>query len=204
MITSDDTVVGKLLLAFRRETGAKQASVADQLGISQAHYSRIETGAQQPSFHLHARIMRLLEDVRFQYSFDRWRLTVRMSPTLVSLIRARGNEIELIEFSKGFRALGGDYALVEPGDRLDGVLSEDADNHFRRLRQVGAFNGEVLLVENTWRSSTPDGEAYYQAVSTAIPDDQGGTALHSHHRPIKQHVYEETIRDVGDFRILMR
>lgn len=127
-----------------------------------------------------------------------------MSPTLVSLIRGRGNEVELIEFSKGFRALGGSYALVEPGDRLDGVLGEDADDHFQRLRQVGAFNGEVLLVENTWRSSTPHGEAYYQAVSTAIPDDQGGTALHSHHRPIKQHVYEETIRDVGDFRILMR
>jgi DNA-binding XRE family transcriptional regulator len=204
LIKSDETEVAKLLLAYRRETGAKQAAVAEQLGISQAHYSRIETGAQQPSFHLHARIMRLLEDVRFQYSFDRWRLTVRMSPTLVSLIRGKGNHVELIEFSKGFRALGGNYALVEPGDRLDGVLGEDADHHFQRLQQVGAFNGEVLLVENTWRSSTLQGETFYQAVSTAIPDDQGGTALHSPHRPVKQHVYEEILRDVGNFRILMR
>lgn len=196
--------MAQMLTAFRRQTGVKQAAVADSLGISQAYYSRIESGAKQPSLQLHAKILRLLEENRFRSCFEQWRLAVRTAPTVVSLIRAQGAGIELIEFSQGFRAEGGIYAMLESGERIDGVLGADADAHFDRLRQAGAFEGQVLLVENIWSMMMPSGLRYYQAVSTAIPDDLGGTALHSHHLCIDRADYEAAVRDGRTFRVLKR
>jgi len=204
LIQTQETQLAQLLTAFRRQTGAKQAAVADSLGISQAYYSRIESGTKQPSLQLHAKILRLLEENRFRSCFDQWRLAVRTAPTSVSLIRARGEAIELIECSQGFRAQGGIYAMLESGERIDGLLGVDADRHFARLRDEGAFEGRVLLVETVWKAELPSGARYFQAMSTAIPDDLGGTALHSHHLEISQDDYDDAKRNNLTFRVLKR
>lgn len=204
LIQTQETQLAQLLTAFRRQTGAKQAAVADSLGISQAYYSRIESGAKQPSMQLHAKILRLLEENRYRSSFDQWRLAVRTAPTSVSLIRANGEAIELIECSQGFRAQGGIYAMLESGERIDGMLGADADMHFARLRDEGAFEGRVLLVEIVWKAELLAGSRYYQAMSTAIPDEKGGTALHSHHLEIGADDYDDAKRNNLTFRVLKR
>ncbi|WP_440958418.1 helix-turn-helix transcriptional regulator [Oceanicaulis sp. LC35] len=204
MLQIQEMHLAQQLSTFRRQTGVKQAAMADSLGISQAYYSRIESGTKQPSLQLHAKILRLLEENRFRSCFDQWRLAVRTAPTAASLIRAQGDGIELIEFSQGFRSQGGIYAMLESGERLDGLLGEEVDTHFDRLRQAGAFEGRVLVVENIWQTMMPSGLGYFQAVSTAIPDDLGGTALHSHHLSIEQDDYDAAVRDGRTFRILKR
>ena len=204
MIQTQETQLAQLLTAFRRQTGAKQAAVADSLGISQAYYSRIESGSKQPYLHLHAKILRLLEENRYRSCFEQWRLAVRTAPTSVSLIRARGEGIELIECSQGFRSNGGLYGMLESGERIDGMLGADADRHFARLRDEGAFEGRILLVETVWKAELPTGPRYYQAMSTTIPDDLGGTALHSHHLEIGQNDYDDARRNKLTFRILKR
>lgn len=204
MLRTQETQLAQLLTAFRRQIGAKQAAVADSLGISQAYYSRIETGSKQPSLQLHAKILRLLEENRFRSCFDQWRLAVRTAPTSVSLIRAQGEAIELVECSQGFRAQGGIYAMLESGERIDGLLGDDADAHMARFRAEGAFEGRVLLVETVWKAELPSGPRYYQAMSTVIPDDLGGTALHSHHLEISQAEYEDARQNNLTFRVLKR
>jgi len=204
LLQGQGTQLSQLLIAFRRQTGVKQAAIADSLGISQAHYSRIESGAKLPSLQLHGKILQLLEDSRFQSCFDQWRLAVRTAPTSVSLIRARGDAIELVECSQGFRAQGGIYAMLESGDRLDGRLGQDADAHMQRFREIGAFEGRVRLIETIWSTKMPAGLCYYQAMSTVIPDDLGGTALHSHHLEIRREDYDAATRDNRKFKILKR
>lgn len=204
MLQTLDTPLNQLLVAYRRQTGVKQAAVADSLGISQAYYSRIESGSKQPSLALQAKILRLLEENRFRSCFEQWRLAVRTAPTSVSLIRSRGDAIELIECSQGFRAQGGVYAMLESGERIDGMLGADADGHFARFRDIGAFEGRILLVETIWRAELPSGPRHYQAMSTAIADDLGGTALHSHHLEISPDQYAAAVETNRTFRILKR
>lgn len=204
MVQTLETPLNQLLVAYRRQTGVKQSALADCLGISQAYYSRIESGAKQPSMALQAKILRLLEDNRFRSCFEQWRLAVRTAPTSVSLIRSRGDAIELIECSQGFRAQGGLYAMLESGERIDGMLGGDADAHFERFRDVGAFEGRVLLVETIWKAELPSGPRHYQAMSTAIADDLGGTALHSHHLEISEQDYDAARQNNRTFRILKR
>lgn len=201
---SIDEEIPQLLRAFRRQRGVKQVAIAEWLGITQAHYSRIESGIKQPSRSLHRRIVKMLDSQRFQSTFSRWRLSVQLAPTNVSLIRARGDGVALVEFSKGFKSLGGVCGVIESGDRLDGVLGDDADYHFSMLKEIGAFDGDLLFVENIWSTSAPSGDQYYRALTTAIPDDDGGICLHSQHQPIASAEYSQAVNAGNKLRIIRR
>lgn len=200
--TYDDAA--DLLRAFRRQNGFKQEAIADWLGISQAYYSRIESGLKVPSQHLHHKIQKLIEDKRFQPAFERWRMAVQIAPTNASIIRESGDGVELVELSHGFRALGGKYATVKPGDRIDGKLSPGADEHFRLLKEVGAFSGDPIMVEGIWSTPTPEGPRYYRSTTTSVRDDLNNVCLYSNHQPVEADVYETAVRENRVFRLITR
>ncbi|KAA5804437.1 helix-turn-helix transcriptional regulator [Alkalicaulis satelles] len=77
---------GAQLRAFRQRMGLKQIALEEELGVSQAFLSRLETGTSAPSEALTARITELLERPCNRLMFDDWRATVALSPALSSLL----------------------------------------------------------------------------------------------------------------------
>lgn len=176
---------GARLRTFRQRTGLKQLALAEELGVSQAFLSRLETGATNPSEALAARIAALLERPRNRLIFDDWRATVALSPGLSSLLSRHQGAVRLCEFSAGFRAMGGAFETSREDDGLEGLLGEDADRQFAVLTEAGAFDGEVAVSESTWSTLTADGQQVcFHSVSVPVRDDYGRWRLHSTHTPI--------------------
>ncbi|WBQ14001.1 helix-turn-helix domain-containing protein [Hyphomonadaceae bacterium BL14] len=176
---------GARLRTFRQRTGLKQLALAEELGVSQAFLSRLETGATNPSEALAARIAALLDRPRNRLIFDDWRATVALSPGLSSLLSRHQGAVRLCEFSAGFRAMGGAFETSREGDGLEGLLGEDADRQFAVLTEAGAFDGEIAVSESTWSTLTADGkQVCFHSVSVPVRDDYGHWRLHSTHTPI--------------------
>lgn len=181
---------GARLRGFRQRTGLKQLALAEELGVSQAFLSRLETGTAHPSDALAARIATLLERPCNRLIFDDWRATVALSPGLSSLLARQQGAVRLCEFSAGFRAMGGAFETAREGDGLEGLLGEDADRQFAALTGAGAFDGEIAVSESTWSTSAADGhEACFHSVSVPVRDDYGRWRLHSTHTPISAAQY---------------
>ncbi|WBQ11561.1 helix-turn-helix domain-containing protein [Hyphomonadaceae bacterium ML37] len=188
---------GARLRTFRQRTGLKQLALADELGVSQAFLSRLETGTANPSDALAARIAALLERPCNRLIFDDWRATVALSPGLSSLLGRYEGAVRLCEFSGGFRAMGGAFETSRDGDGLEGLLGEDADRQFAVLTEAGAFDGEVSVSESTWSTQTANGEqAYFHSVNVPVRDDYGRWRLHSTHAPISAVQYRSRV-DAG-------
>lgn len=188
---------GARLRTFRQRTGLKQLALADELGVSQAFLSRLETGAANPSDALAARITALLDRPCNRLIFDDWRATVALSPALSSLLGRYEGAVRLCEFSGGFRAMGGAFETARDGDGLEGLLGEDADRQFAVLTEAGAFEGEVAVSESTWRTrAASDGkDACFHSISVPVRDDYGRWRLHSTHTPISLARYQKRIAD---------
>ena len=193
-----------LLRAFRRQNSFKQEVISDWLGISQAYCSRIESGLKIPSKQLHMKILSLIEDKRFQPAFERWRMAVQFAPTEASIIRKNGEGIELVELSQGFRAVGGKYATLKSGDRIDGVIAGDIDLQFELLERVGAFSGHAVMAEGIWSMPTPAGARYYRSTTTSVRDDLNNVCLYSNLQPIGAEDYEAAVREDRVFRLISR
>ncbi|MCC5997236.1 MAG: helix-turn-helix transcriptional regulator [Oceanicaulis sp.] len=175
----------------------KQIALAEELGVSQAFLSRLETGVASPSEALCARIKDLLERPCNRLIFDDWRATVALSPALSSLLAHEGGAVRLCEFSAGFRALGGTFETSRDGDALEGLLGEDADRQFVTLLDAGAFEGEAPVSESTWRTRAAGGQPLcFHSVSVPVRDDFGRWRLHSTHTPISPVRYRERL-DAG-------
>lgn len=187
---------GPRLRTFRQRTGLKQLALAEELGVSQAFLSRLETGAANPSEALASRISTLLEQPCNRLIFDDWRATVALSPGLSSLLGRYKGAVRLCEFSAGFRAMGGAFETSRDGDGLEGLLGEDADRQFAALTEAGAFDGEVAVSESTWSTQTAAGEhACFHSVNVPVRDDYGRWRLHSTHAPISLTRYKKRIAD---------
>lgn len=187
---------GARLRAFRQRTGLKQLALADELGVSQAFLSRLETGAANPSDALAARIAALLERPCNRLIFDDWRATVALSPGLSSLLGRYEGAVRLCEFSAGFRAMGGAFETSRDGDGLEGLLGEDADRQFAVLTEAGAFDGEVAVSESTWSTVNANGsQSCFYSVNVPVRDDYGRWRLHSTHTPISAARYRSRMAE---------
>jgi len=189
MARADLASVSQMLRDYRRKTKRKQEHIAETLGLSQGYYSRLENGRMLPSLTVYQRIMDMLSDPRQEPVSARWRKSVQFTHTAASLLYADQKAVRLLEFSKGLRAVDPKYQEMKSGEKLDGVLGEDADLQFFLLRDIGAFSGEVSIVENIWKPNASTDEIYYRALTTVFPDDQYGFVLHSQHNPISEEEY---------------
>ena len=201
MHSSTEDAAG-LLRAFRRQSGQKQATIADWLGISQAHYSRIEAGTKSPSHKLNLRIRAMLDDLRYQPSFDRRRLAVKYAPSYSSLIQECGDGVSVLELSKGFRTLGGRFATLDSGERVDGIQNEGVNRHIRFLKEMGAFAGDVILVSGMWSTSSLAGEKFFETTTTAVFDNNNEVCLMTNHLPIAEASYRSAVASGGEFRVI--
>lgn len=188
---------GPRLRAFRQRMGLKQLALAQELGVSQAFLSRLETGISTPSEALTARINELLRRPANRLMFDDWRATVAYSPALSSLLAYEDGAVRLCEFSAGVRAMGGAFADAREGDRLEGLIGEDADRQFINHVNAGAFEGEVEVSESTWRTDAGGaGPMFFHSVSVPVRDDYGRWRLHNTFSPISETRYRERL-DAG-------
>ena len=86
----------------------------------------------------------------------------------------------------------------------DGKLSPDADEHFRLLKEVGAFSGDTIMVEGIWSTPTSEGPRYYRSTTTSVRDDLNDVCLYSNHQPVEADVYETAVRENRVFRLISR
>lgn len=187
---SDGTHWGTQLKALRARTNMKQEAAAQELGVSQAYISRLESGSIAPSRALIDRIEALLESPAHRLYFDSWRATVRHSESLSSLIRLEANSIRAVEFSAGFKGLGGVFETIAPGRSLEGLFSRTTDELFAILLNEGLFEGEVARTENLWRSADgPDGVCF-KVVNIPVRDDLGRWHVHTTHREVPPAAFE--------------
>ena len=49
MVEFDKKIIGKIIQNFRKDAGIKQSELAEKIGISEKHLSKIETGKNYPS-----------------------------------------------------------------------------------------------------------------------------------------------------------
>lgn len=181
--------IAVLLRQFRRRVGLKQEALAEHLCVSQGYYSRLENGRLSPSPEVHDRITALLSSSVFENVAVRWRKSVQHSYLPVSMIYADHGTVKLLEFSRGFRAMGGIYATGQTGEVLENVLGEDADRHFSELKALGAFDGALTLVRNIWATQGAEQNTFFKAVTTVLPDETYGFILHSQHSQISEREY---------------
>lgn len=187
---SDGKNWGARLKALRVRAKMKQEAAAAHLGISQAYISRLESGTITPSGALIERIEALLEDPAHRLYFDSWRETVRHSESLSSLIGLRDNSIRAVEFSAGFRTLGGVFETIAPGRPLEGLFSRTTDELFAILLSEGLFEGAVARTENLWCSADRPGAACFRVVNIPVRDDLGRWYVHSTHREVPPTAFE--------------
>lgn len=178
-----------LLRQFRYRTGLKQEAMAEEIGVSQGYYSRLESGQLLPSAAVHERIIALFGNPYFETAAERWRKSVKYSYTAASMIFAARGTVRLLEFSQGLREMGGVYASARTGDVLENALSEDADHQFSQLKAYGAFDGAVAVVRNIWNTGSADTGKYFKAVTTIFPDAAHKFVLFSQHSEISKTEY---------------
>lgn len=163
--------------------------MAEEIGVSQGYYSRLESGQLLPSAAAHERILALFSKPYFETAAERWRKSVKYSYTAASLIFAERGTVRLLEFSQGLREMGGAYATVRTGDVLENVLSEDADHQFAQLKTHGAFDGAVAVMRNIWHTGAAETGKYFKAVTTVFPDNAHRFILFSQHSEIGETEY---------------
>lgn len=76
------------LAAFREASGLTQADLAERLGISQGHLSKIEAGRHRPGIHLRERLRRLTEADSDVARIDEIQAAADRSPEFRALLAA--------------------------------------------------------------------------------------------------------------------
>lgn len=176
--------------------------MADMLEISQAYYSRLEAGRHEPSWTLRRRIDALIRHHRYRPVFDQWRAAVRHATTCATIITLDAGTVRLVEISRGLRMLGGLYATIEPGAPLNNALGPDIERNIARFREVGAFDGAVVVMEHLWQGLGAAGRHCFRGVTSTARDDFGQWHLHSNHEPLDVASYERGIAAGDMFKIV--
>ena len=194
--------IAKVLKSFRRQGGFKQAAMADMLEISQAYYSRLEAGRHEPSGKLRRRIDALIRHHRHRPVFDQWRAAVRHATTCATIITLQDDVVHLVEISRGLRTLGGLYATIEVGAPLNNALGPDIEHNIARFKEVGAFDGAVVLTEHLWQGRGAAGRHYFRGVTSTVRDDFGRWHLHSNHEPLDAASYARGMAAGEAFKVV--
>jgi len=202
MAVLDRTEPAALLRAFRRRSGLKQAALAEMLGISQAYYSRLEGGLHEPSRGLAVKIDELLDDHQYRSTFDQCRLSVRYSPCLMIMIGQHKGVVRLEDASRGAQRLGGFYSSLQCGDCLEGVFGEEADAFLEKVKSLGMFDGNVAVVEATWKDTVSEEHVAFRTILTSVRDDFGHWHVVANLQPLNACEYSRMSQAEASFRVL--
>lgn len=172
---------------MRARAGLTQHGLAERLGTSQAHISRMEAGHTLPRDDLAARIraFRRAPDVRGV--LDGILETVRSSPDVICVVRPDGAEVRYVALSDGFRRHPQFRTLAE-GERVAAEGSREGPGLVDRLRRSGIFSGEVEAVETTWLAEVRGFRNHWYMLATPLRTDRGDRYLHC----AMQHIDEDT------------
>lgn len=188
--------------AIRARAGLTQKGLADRLGTSQAHISRIEAGHVEPRPDLAERIenFRTAPDIRGV--LDGIIDTVRRSPDIICVIRPDGDDVRYVALSRGFRNHP-QFLTLREGDRVIAEAAREGPDLVTRIRESGIFSGDVECVESAWLAEIRGFRNYWHTHVTPIQTDHDGRYLYCAMRQLDQAAYEALIaRWDGQLRII--
>ncbi|WP_300531000.1 helix-turn-helix domain-containing protein [Maricaulis sp.] len=146
----------EVLKKYRFSKNMKQASLAEDLNVTQAMISRWESGAIAPGRDMQGRILAMVEQETLATPMVGWRQFVTDQPAIAAVIDPDGR-IETVSVGL-IRETGIGRADME-GQRIDGVFSGDLLKLFSWLSTIGFFDERVETVESADRYCIhrPDG-----------------------------------------------
>lgn len=201
-ILRDEILWGLVLKKLRQRQNLKQEAAAALLGISQAYVSRLEQGYLQPSLAVQERITQLLEGPEARPAFEDWSRGLAISEGISSIICHRKGDVRLVEFSAGFRSLGGNFATIEHGMPLNGSIGKDADVQFARLEQLGLFEGALSAAESIWSTQEGGTERFMRSRSVPVRDELGEWNVFSTHNLISKTEYRARLKAGSEVLVL--
>jgi transcriptional regulator with XRE-family HTH domain len=145
-----------VLKKYRFSKNMKQASLAEDLNVTQAMISRWESGAIAPGRDMQERILAMVAQETLSTPMVGWRQFVTDQPAIAAVIDPDG-QIETVSVGM-IRETGiarGDFE----GQRIDEVFSGDLLKLFSWLSTTGFFDERVETVESAERYCfhRPDG-----------------------------------------------
>ena len=155
---------------FRLSKGLKQASLANDLGVTQTMVSRWEAGNALPSARIQTRIYDMIWALTSSVPRHTWLGRARRNPSVIIVINGEGR-VELA--SRGLlRCLKTARDQVE-GRHLGQAFRGDIPKLFRVFVESGFFQGRIATVETVER-----------VVFTDLDGRDTQFLQHSLHRPI--------------------
>jgi transcriptional regulator with XRE-family HTH domain len=192
------------LRALRSRAGLTQRGLAELLGTTQPHISRIEAGQIDPQDELADRIRHFRDAPRSRGVLASIEASVRQNPHIACLIRPDSGEICYDTLSAGMR----EHPLFQPdeeGDPIRPEVSPRGAELIQRLQDSGIFDGQVEAIETLWDTWVGDTVYYWHSTHTPIQTDRGERVVHCALRPITQADHARLSDEWGGhYRVLNR
>nr|WP_275297400.1 helix-turn-helix domain-containing protein [Maricaulis parjimensis] len=187
---------------MRSRAGLTQRGLAELLGTTQPHISRIEAGQIDPPHELAAKITYFRDAPQSRGVLASIEASVRQDPHIACLIRPDDAEIRYETLSAGMR----NHPLFKPdgeGDRIRPEVSPQGVVLIEKIKESGIFDGRVDAIETLWDTHVGDDVYYWHSTHTPIQTDRGERFVYCALRPIEQRDYESLHAEWGDvYRVL--
>lgn len=182
---------------MRTRAGLTQQGLAERLGTSQAHISRIEAGHALPKRELAARIRAFRNAPDVRGVLDGILETVRRSPDVVCMVRPDGPDVRYVALSEGFRRHP-QFSTLQEGECVTAENSRQDPGLIARLRQSGIFSGEVEAVETTWLAEVRGFRNHWYMLATPVRTEDNGRYLHCAMQHIDGARHRRLLAEWGD------
>lgn len=177
------------LRAMRARAGLTQSGMADLLGISQPHISRIEAGEAQPHPDLIERIDVFRDAPQSRGVLAGILATVRRSPHVSCILGAAETGLVYVAISAGFRAHP-QFQDDAEGQPIRPEVSPGGTERIERLAATGILEGKVDAVETLWITRLGDAEYCWKSMHTPIRTDSGIRHIYCALNPITRQEHD--------------
>lgn len=189
------------LRAMRARAGLTQSGMADLLGISQPHISRIEAGEAQPHPDLIDRIKVFRDAPQSRGVLAGILATVRRSPHVTCVLGASESGLVYVAVSAGFKAHP-QFQNDAEGQPIRPDVSPGGSERIERLAETGILEGKVDAVETLWITRQGQAEYCWRSMHTPIRTDNGIRHIYCALKPISRQEHDRLDAAWNGLRII--